>query len=263
MNEIEKHLESHDCAFIDEDGKLHVYIMASSTGSLTDDYRPERLEASFEFVGDYSSIESIIDDNPEKVTAVIEDLTEQLSDLRSGVTFQTRRYNPDTGETTADEDSTIMTVGEALPLIDNAGDWFDDVKDGFTAMDLLASLAWYLDLDVKDYETAEDLQDAIEEEFTRCKSEPVDTKRIWYLRDSYPGDEHLRFYSTQKEALIAGTVIWERKNGFQQDRYRKNATGEYALTVGYIDVPASMSEDEYWDAVLDQEYGKEIADLVE
>lgn len=96
------------------------------------------------------------------MAAAVEDLAGQLLDLRTGITFWTRHYNPDTGETASDDDSIVMGAGEALQLIDEAGDWFEDVRDGFTAMDLLASLAWQLDLDITDYETADNLQQAIE-----------------------------------------------------------------------------------------------------
>lgn len=89
------------------------------------------------------------------------------------------------------------------------------------------------------------------------------TKRIYYVQDAYPSNENLEFFAGEKEALEHARYRWDHFTETEKNQYRKNQYGEYRLQVGVIEVPDTMEEDEYWDAVLDQDYGEEILNLVD
>lgn len=55
-------------------------------------------------------------------------------------------------------------IGELLDLVDDASDWDEVVlEDEFTARDVLYSVAEYCDIDPEDFETVDELQEAIGE----------------------------------------------------------------------------------------------------
>ncbi|WP_289068896.1 hypothetical protein [Faecalibaculum rodentium] len=93
-------------------------------------------------------------------------------------------------------------------------------------------------------------------------TESLETKRVWFVQNCYPGTEDLTFFSSEDEALEYGQDLWEHRSEQEKARYRKNAGGEWRLSAGTIEVPTSMDEDEYWDEVLAQDYGVETKDFV-
>lgn len=86
-------------------------------------------------------------------------------------------------------------------------------------------------------------------------------KRIWFVQNCYPGDEDLTFFSNEKEAMEYGLSLWDHRSEQEKARYRKNAGGEWRLSMGTIEVPVDMEKDEYWDEVIAHDYGDEIKDF--
>lgn len=70
-------------------------------------------------------------------------------------------YNMELMERRHDNSEELYSVGDLLEAVDNAGGWDDPIAEGYSAAEILLTLAEWLDLDPRQFETWDNLYEAI------------------------------------------------------------------------------------------------------